>query len=608
MSENTAQQNTDESGPSTDSSASNQPAGTVRIEQGRAYDVSGKDIGAANESAPAQIDYDALAKKYGAVGSEPTPKIDYLAEAAKMGGTPVPINYIEEARKMGGTPVPIDYDALAKKHGSIGSEPIPQPAQPNLGRFQGVADVGKSLEEFLSGVGGEVFQTAQGAKNLVNKVLPQSAQIPDIPKEYRENITPAEKTGGVVENVGEFLTGEELRKGMGNLVKIESWAKNSPTIAKLLKNSPELVKRVLVSGTKAGIVGGAQGAVKGAAEGNAAAGAEGGAIGGAVGGGAAEVAEPVLGAGVNFVKKVLGLGKTGEELLVKAGRPTVNEDFKFRQALQTAAPRIAEAEPQTLKTVGDFEDFLHDAAQDIRTKEFQPMIDRHADEIISAKPIQDNIRSSVTPQMTKYAPEQAKEIEDFAKSFTDIPLSEAEQDLQFFNAELKKYYKMNAVDQTSTLKTSGTVAKYEAAADGLRDSIYGKLRELGENAPEQLQRQYGALKTLERTFGKRATVADRQAPLNLHQILSLAGGGGHAATALLMGHPVVAAAGAVPIAISTAAKMRNAPESLIRQGVRVLGEEASPKAPSAVGGAVKTGIKKATPAVTAVAGENIANR
>jgi hypothetical protein len=75
----------------------------------------------------------------------------------------------------------------------------------------------------------------------------------------------------------------------------------------------------------------------------------------------------------------------------------------------------------------------------------------------------------------------------------------------------------------------------------------------------------------------------------------------------LMGHPVVAAAGAVPIAISTAAKMRNAPESLIRQGVKALGGEASPKAPSAVGSAVRGVVKKATPAVTAVAGENIAD-
>lgn len=103
--------------------------------------------------------------------------------------------------------------------------------------------------------------------------------------------------------------------------------------------------------------------------------------------------------------------------------------------------------------------------------------------------------------MREYAPEEAQELEDFAVKFAkDMLLAKAESDLQYFNAQLKKFYKANAVDKAAALKTSGTVAKYEAAADGLRDVIYGKLRELGEDAPEELQRQYGALKALERTF------------------------------------------------------------------------------------------------------------
>jgi hypothetical protein len=223
------------------------------------------------------------------------------------------------------------------------------------------------------------------------------------------------------------------------------------------------------------------------------------------------------------------------------------------------------------------------------------MIQRNAKQMVSAQPVAASIRSAITDQMREYAPDEAKELEDFADKFAkDMPLGKAESDLQYFNAQLKKFYKANAIDQSAALKTNGTVAKYEAAADGLRDLIYGRLKELGENAPEDLQRQYGALKTLERTFAKRATVSDRQAPLNLPQVLSLAGGAGEAASALFAGHPVAALAGVVPIAVSTAAKMRNAPESLIRQGVKALGEEAAPKGPSAVGGTVKTAVKSGT--------------
>ena len=170
-----------------------------------------------------------------------------------------------------------------------------------------------------------------------------------------------------------------------------------------------------------------------------------------------------------------------------------------------------------------------------------------------------------------------------------MPLGKAESDLQYFNAQLKKFYRTNAVDQNAALKTSGTVAKYEAAADGLRDLIYGRLKELGENAPDVLQKQYGALKTLERTFGKRATVSDRQAPLNLAQILSLAGGAGEAVSAVMAGHPLAAVAGAVPIIVSTAAKARNSSESLIRQGVKAMTKEAAPNVgESSVGQAAKT--------------------
>jgi hypothetical protein len=360
----------------------------------------------------------------------------------------------------------------------------------------------------------------------------------------------------------------------------------------MIEKYPKTAK-ILLGAARAGSVGSAQGAVKGAAEGDATGGAIGGGVGGAIGGAGSEAAAP----GIKALGRIFGLGGlTGEEAMVKAGRPTVNEDANFRKALQTASPRIVDvAKSASLKTVGDFEDLLHDTAQNIRQNEFGPMIQRNAKQMVSAQPVAANIRSAITDQMREYAPDEAKELDDFAVKFAkDMPLGKAESDLQYFNAQLKKFYKANAIDQSAALKTNGTVAKYEAAADGLRDLIYGRLKELGENAPDDLQRQYGALKTLERTFAKRATVSDRQAPLNLSQVLSLAGGAGEAASAIFAGHPVAALAGAVPIAVSTAAKMRNAPESLVRQGVKALGKEISPSAPSAAGQTLKRAVAPTT--------------
>src|ERR1700679_2166720 len=71
-----------------------------------------------------------------------------------------------------------------------------QPAQaasskpPSTGHS--VLDAGLGV---LSGIGGGVAETLQGGKNILNKVLPDSAQIPDIPEEYRTSRNTAESIG-----------------------------------------------------------------------------------------------------------------------------------------------------------------------------------------------------------------------------------------------------------------------------------------------------------------------------------------------------------------------------------------------------------------------------
>jgi hypothetical protein len=474
----------------------------------------------------------------------------------------------------------------------------------NLPPFKGYEEPGL-LERLATGVGKEGTKTIQGIEGLANTVLRNVGPIagpgqapPQLPI-MGENLDTslhgvAEHVGGIAEQAVEWAAGEK------GLKAISTVAKAPHAVLELLEKYPRASK-IITTALQAGTIGGTQGAVKGKAEGDTASGAEGGAAGGLIGGAAAEVTGPALG----WLGKTLGVsGMSAEQLFTKAGRPSVNEAQKFVQALDTAGPRIAEAAKDVkLKTVGDFENLLHDAAQSIRTNEFQPMVDRHATEALAGKSIGDNIRSAVTSQMEEYAPEEAQTIKDFATKFDkDIPLAKAEQDLQYFNAQLKKFYRTSAVDQNAALQVAPTIAKYEAAADGLRDSIYGKLRELGENAPELLQRQYGALKTLERTVAKRATVADRQAPLNLSQVLSLAGGGLEGATALLTGHPLAAAAGVIPIAISTAAKIRNAPEALIRRGVAAL----APSVPSTVGQAAGEVARQGAGFVGAQVGQAVA--
>jgi hypothetical protein len=188
---------------------------------------------------------------------------------------------------------------------------------------------------------------------------------------------------------------------------------------------------------------------------------------------------------------------------------------------------------------------------------------------------------------------------EFAKEFSrDMPLSEAEQDLQYFNSKLKDLYAASRSDQAAALKNSAPIAMHEAAADGLRDLIYSKLTALGEKAPRELQQQYGALKDIERVFAKRATVVDRQAPMTWAEVHAALAAVGIAGQQIMSGHPLgaIAAAG-IPVAAHLL-KDTNAPATLIRRGLKTAGEELAPKAPSAVGSIVK----KAVPTMGGAAG------
>jgi hypothetical protein len=442
-------------------------------------------------------------------------------------------------------------------------------------------------------------KTAQGAIDLLNKgnrALAGGAggDIPSLPvvkagEDLNAHGT-AENIGEGAENIAEFAAGDEALSGLAKAARVVELGDKYPLIKRTLdlaKEHPVLAKMISEAG-KSGVVGGAQGAAKGAAEGNVAGGAEAGAAGGALGSFIASGAA----AGLLPLSRILGLGGlTSAEALTKAGRPYVGEQ-NWTENLKKVLPRLVEADKlNPVKTVGDFEDLAHDTADSLWKQEIQPQIDRHATEALNTIPLRDKLQSAVTPSMQKYFPEDAAKIEQFANNFGQpMTISEANADLQAFNAKLKAYYKASPDARAAILKTDGDVTALEGAASGLRDLLYNHLEAAGENVPRDLRQQYGALKQVERVFGKRATVADRQSPISIGQILGYIAGGTEATSMLLAGHPVAAAAGLVPVAIAAGAKMRNAPESLIRQGLKAATEEAAPSA-------AKAAVKRAVPAV-----------
>jgi hypothetical protein len=520
------------------------------------------------------VDYDALAEQAGAISSTPAapaaPATSATSAAPASGG--------------------IDYDALAKQAGAISSQPARAPGAPsalaahNPWKRPDAPDADNSsthqgaVGNLVEGVGKEAAESIRGGVKLVNDVLPAGMQLP-VPAEHEDLSRQGwmQNIGAGAEQVAEWTLGEEGLGALKEFASASKYLKTPQMLTAFLKSSPK-VADALTAVAHGIAIGGAQGAVHGADAGDAKGGAVAGAIGGGVGAGAGEA----VGYAGKPLARLFGMGGwTTDEAFTKAGRPSVYEGPTFANAIQTALPIVKDIPPESIKNVGDFVEALHTKANDLWTGTIKPQIDNHASEVLDTKPIRDKIQSAVTRSMAKLDPDGAAEIERYASHFSQpSTLAEASEDLQFLNAKLKAYYKAPPEARAAIIKTDGAVNAMESAADGLRDQIYDKLGELGEKDPRALRQQYGALKDMERVFSKRATVADRQAPLNLQQGIGLLEG----SMAVLSGHPVVAAAAAVPFI----SKARSAPESLIRQGLKTA-QAGSGAGPGAVSTLAKKG-------------------
>jgi hypothetical protein len=209
----------------------------------------------------------------------------------------------------------------------------------------------------LSGIGGGVIGTAAGAEKLLNKALPSSMQIPEIPPEYYQQRTGAEKAGGFMEGIGEFVLGDEALKGLdvagrlGLAQKVAHIAQSSPKVARALELG--------MNAMRASAVGGGQGATQAAAEGKPIAqGAEGGAIGGALGSVAGEgIIEPGIKAAGEQLEKfapklgnaLLGANKVKNFQYGKnPGRVFIDEDIPANPPWQSY-----EDVAKSLKKAGD---------------------------------------------------------------------------------------------------------------------------------------------------------------------------------------------------------------------------------------------------------------
>ncbi len=477
---------------------------------------------------------------------------------------------------------PISDSAGAVPPPPPGFSPIASDVQqpPNLSQ-QNPASV---LRDVGVGAGKEALRTiagvGEGIKAIpgVGNIIPQSGLTAEENAAKPSNMT--QQVGGMAEQGLEFGMGEEGLKGLASLARVGKFA---PEIMQMIEDYPTASKTILGL-LKGGTVGGAQGAVKGAgSEVGAKEGAKEGAVGGAVGEGAAtavgEVAPKIM--------RLLGVGgQSFESGMAKAGRPAIS-DRNWKQSLNTAKPILLDSiDPKSVKSIDDFVSQVHDIKNNLWEHEVTPQITRNATVPVTTTPIATEIRNGITRSMKKFFPEEAASMEQMANHFVgNSTIGDLSEDLETFNAKLQSYYKMDPAARAASGKTDGDIAGLERAADGMRELLYKELEAKGEKVPAQLRQQYGALKEIEKVFTKRIPVADRQSPMNLAQIISLGAGSLEAGGAIATGHPLEAALGTIPLVVTSAQKARQAPESLIRQGLKAGSSEGTE---SAIGNLAKS--------------------
>ena len=143
--------------------------------------------------------------------------------------------------------------------------------------------------------------------------------------------------------------------------------------------------------------------------------------------------------------------------------------------------------------------------------------------VFTAKSVGDEIEKAITPEFEYWQPDEAAEMKSFAKKFDkNMTIQEAHNTLELFNAQLKNFYNMAPQDAAAALKVNGSINSLEKASDSLREKMFDEIEARGVKSPKLLRQQYGASADVERIFSKRIPVADRQAPMNLAQIISLA--------------------------------------------------------------------------------------
>ncbi len=464
-------------------------------------------------------------------------------------------------------------------------KPIPQAApttssqieQGTQGTYTPWTPAISKIAEAGEGAVGGLLKTTSGIGGLIHaipvvgpKIIPSEGLLQESQKAEELTQTPAQKVGELGENILEMAAGDEVLSGVAKFANI---AHRAPQLLEVMERFPKTAK-LLIGAGKGATTMAAQGAVKESRPGGegtlagAESGAEGGAVGGAVGELASTVAKPVA--------KAMGVGTSSLEDAMRAAQPS-KRNIRFIEDWSIARPRLVQEleEGGKFKTMDDAANRIGEVRRDLWNKEVTPIVQKHANEELfpssalpappGAPPARNPIAEAIRANLPKSAAEQrvagqyAKAVEAFAKKFENpMSVGEAEKLLERFNAELDDlgYWKKTSPERASAIKANAKIANRVAATNALRDALYDHLESAGEPEIKNVKREYGALANIEKEVRGQVTVAGRQRPLSLKQVIGLVSGIAHGGIG-----------GAIAASIPLLDKLYNEPAALLTRAV-----------------------------------------
>lgn len=188
------------------------------------------------------------------------------------------------------------------------------------------------------------------------------------------------------------------------------------------------------------------------------------------------------------------------------------------------------------KTVRAAADAVLEHADKIQKDVVGPAIDRHAHDVISGDNVGKAVQDIFTPEMQKFYPEALRKLGREIGRYAGKPITlpEARFLLEKLNALNRALAKAAPESAAAAERINVSKAANVAAADAIRQQLYAKLEQLGEPGIADMQKDYGALRTVGEALRDNIPRAERigkgpslaKSALQKHPWLTLASLGG----------------------------------------------------------------------------------